>query len=542
MKIIKFGEILLKKGLIARKQLEFSLEVQKKTKQKIGQVLKYYNLINDEEVGRALAEQIGWKYFDKNYIPEVSVVNSLGIKFLHDKLIFPAKDGDRCVFVLPGTDDTETTDYLIQEGYKDVDFVIGAENSLRYALNALMWQTKREKFSQAENKKEETINADNLKNWFESLLDRAISQGATDIHIEPLEKITQIRLRIDGVLQFVGCIPQRLHANLTNIVFYKADVTVSDFLKFHDARFYHNYLNRTVDIRVSCLPSIHGPTLVLRLLDKSKTLIPLTLLGYHKDHWQRILQAGKLPYGIILVTGPTGSGKTTTLYAILNYLKSLSTKIITIEEPVEMELPLITQVQINETQGVTFHKSTRAFLRHDPDIILIGEIRDAETAAQAVRASVTGHKVFSTLHTNTPIDSLLRLTDLGVNLSHIAGSLICVISQRLVRKLCPFCKKEITVKKNSIPEIQRKYLGKEKERVFKAIGCEKCVEGYWGRTVVAEVLLIGEALQNLITKKKISSIRKILSEDPEYITLVKDASRLVLSGVTSLEEVARVIG
>ena len=283
-----------------------------------------------------------------------------------------------------------------------------------------------------------------------------------------------------------------MHNNLVNVVFSRAEITVSEFYKFHDARFSHTYLNHTVDIRVSCIPSIFGPCLVLRLLDITKTLINLENLGFYNTHLETISRIAKKPHGIIIVAGPTGSGKTTTLYAILNKLKNISAKVITIEDPVEIKMPLINQVQINEKQDITFAHATRAFLRHDPNIILIGEIRDPDTAKEAIRASLTGHKVLSTLHTNTAIDSIYRLNDLGIDLSHIANSVLAVISQRLVRKLCPFCKRRVTIKKEALPESFREEFEKDIDdiRVYKARGCPHCQGGYKGRTVIAEILRV----------------------------------------------------
>ncbi|MDP2913212.1 MAG: GspE/PulE family protein, partial [Candidatus Omnitrophota bacterium] len=321
------------------------------------------------------------------------------------------------------------------------------------------------------------------------------------------------------------------------------DITVSDFYKFHDARFAHTYSNHAVDIRVSCIPSIFGPCLVLRLLDVAKTLITLENLGFYKEHFDAINRISQKPHGIIIASGPTGSGKTTTLYAILNQIKSLSTKVITIEDPVEIKMPLINQVQINEKQGITFAHATRAFLRHDPNVMLIGEIRDPDTAREAIRASVTGHRVLSTLHTNTAVDSVYRLHDLGIELTHIANSVLAVISQRLIRKLCVFCRKRAILKKEVLPELLRNNLGAEETEVavYKARGCPHCQGGYKGRTVIAEVLCFNEEIREMISLGKLDAFRRRRKEEGS-MSLEQDAARLVRMGITSPDEAERVVG
>ncbi|MDD5617944.1 MAG: GspE/PulE family protein, partial [Candidatus Omnitrophica bacterium] len=361
--------------------------------------------------------------------------------------------------------------------------------------------------------------------------------------IEPEEEISTIRFRIDGILYFKFCIPLEVHNNLINVVFSRAEITVSDFYKFHDARFEHSHSDHPVDVRVSCIPSIYGPALVLRILNANKTLITLGNLGFHKTHFDTIDKVITKPHGIIIITGPTGSGKTTSLYAILNQLKDLSAKIITIEDPIEIKMPLVNQVQINEKQNITFAHATRAFLRHDPNIILIGEIRDADTAQEAIRAAITGHRVLSTLHTNSAVDSVYRLHDLGIDLSHIANSILCVISQRLIRKLCVFCKRRTIVKKDKLPDFFKRHLKEEETeiRAYKAKGCAYCQAGYRGRTVIAEVLRFDEDIRDIISSGKLDLLRH-KNKEKGFVELEQDAIRLVREGMTSLEEAERLIG
>ena len=546
MPVQEIGHILLDSKVITKEQLEFSLMIQKNINpsQKLGRILKYYNFASDEDVARALAKQVGWRYFNKKYVLNLPVIEKIGLEFLADRVFLPIETEKGLGFVFAYPFDIEATDLLSSEGMQNKEFYIGSESVIRHHLEMLKNKKKREEIDRKISMLKETgVVGDELKELLDELLNDAIIHNATDIHIEPEEKTSIIRFRIDGILYFKFCIPLEVHNNLINVVFSKAEITVSDFYRFHDARFQHAYSNQSVDVRVSCIPSIFGPALVLRLLNVNKTLITLENLGFHKTHFDAISRITQKPHGIIIITGPTGSGKTTTLYSILNQLKSLSTKVITIEDPVEIKMPLINQVQINEKQGISFAHATRAFLRHDPDIILIGEIRDHDTAQEAIRASITGHRVLSTLHTNTAVDSIYRLHDLGIDLSHIANSILCVISQRLIRKLCPFCRKRAMVKNEALPGFIKKEfedLGSE-FRVFKARGCSHCQAGYKGRTVIAEILEFDDEARDMVSSGKLDLLRHKAKKEA-CPSLKQDAAKLILKGVTSFEEAERVVG
>jgi len=547
MPVQEIGNILLSAKVINKEQLEFTLDIQRNTSpvQRLGRILKYYNFASDEDIAKALAKQAGWKYFDKKYVLDIPVIEKIGLDFLIDRAFIPVETENELVFVFAYPFDTEATDLLVSLGLGDKERYIGSESVILSHLELF----KNKKIKQEIDKKinllkEKGIVGDELKGLLDELLNDAIIHNATDIHIEPEEKISTIRFRIDGILYFKFCIPLEVHNNLINVVFSRAEITVSDFYRFHDARFQHSYSEHSVDIRVSCIPSVFGPALVLRLLDVNKTLITLPNLGFDALHFDNISRIVRKPHGIIIITGPTGSGKTTTLYAVLNQLKSLSTKVLTIEDPVEIKMPLINQVQINEKQGISFAHATRAFLRHDPNIILIGEIRDPDTAQEAIRASITGHRVLSTLHTNTAVDSIYRLHDLGIDLSYIANGVLCVISQRLIRKLCPFCRKRVKVKKENMPESFKKLLLGENEneiRLFKAGSCEHCQSGYKGRTVIAEILDFDEDIQDMVASGKLDQLRNKWREKA-YLTLEQDAGTLLLKGLTSLEEAERILG
>lgn len=546
MAIEKIGDILLKAKAVTKEELDYCLDIQKSMKagEKIGGILRYFNFSGDEDIARALARQVGWKYFDKKYVIDTALIEKIGLEPFREWAFLPVKTEGGLVFVFAHPFAVAASDCLSKHGLCDKDCYVGSEGVIRRHIESLANRQKGREIEKSISLiRERGMAGNELKELADRLLDEAIIQGASDIHIEPEENISTVRFRIDGMLYFRLTLSADVHNNLANIIFNKADITVSDFLKFHDARFQHNSMNHAVDVRVSSIPSCFGPALVLRLLDINKTLITLEQLGFERTHFDRIRRIAQKPHGIIIMAGPTGSGKTTTLYAILNELKSISTKVITIEDPVEIKMPLVNQVQINEKQGVTFACATRAFLRHDPNIILIGEIRDADTAQEAIRAAITGHRVLSTLHTNTAADSVYRLHDLGVELSSIANSILAVISQRLIRKLCLSCRKRVTVRKEKWPVFfKEQFKGDEDEvHAYKAVGCSHCQGGYKGRTVIAEILEFDAEIKNMVAGGKLDLLQD-KSKDKAHLDLKADAARLILAGVTTFEEAERIIG
>ncbi len=528
----RLGHILLRQGLIDPDKLDFCLSIQRNNGgERIGKVLKHYNFVDEDHIAHALAEQVGWNVFREDYEADEPTVSLLGLEFIKQRMVFPARTQEGVVFILSRTDDLSTTDAIQAKFKGKARFCIAPELPLRKALEKLFPQ----------DAKTENFSADDLVLLLEEFLNTAIAKRATDIHIEPSLKAVEVRFRIDGMLQFMAALPLERLPRLVNIIFHKAEVAVSDFGHFHDAHFTHCYLSGPVDVRVSHVPCVHGSSLVLRLLDKSKTSTPLMALGYDQRQYALIQQNLAKPEGMTLIIGPTGCGKTTTLYAILNHLKSLSRKVLTIEDPVEIPLPLMTQVQINDKRSITFANALRAFLRHDPNIILIGEIRDQETAQQAIRASMTGHRVFATVHANRPLDAVLRLNDLGVPYTHMAGHLTAIIAQRLVRQLCPLCKAQCRVRISDLLSDERKYILDGMIEVCEAQGCSHCEGGYKGRTVVSEILTIDTEVEILLGEGNISGLRRHLNKS-RRASMFDDARRLIKEGQTDLREAMRVLG
>ena len=371
------------------------------------------------------------------------------------------------------------------------------------------------------------------------LINRAIADGASDIHVEPTAKNIRIRYRMDGIMHDVSTAPIYLNASIVTRVKVMAKMDIAESRVPQDGRFELRIDSKAVDVRVSTYPTIYGEALVMRLLDKSSILIGLEQLGYSPTNLLKFEEVVKRPYGIVLVTGPTGSGKTTTLYSALNFIVKPAINIMTIEDPVEYELAGVRQAQVNIKAGLEFANALRSMLRQDPDVILVGEIRDMETARVAIQSALTGHLVFSTLHTNDASGALTRLTDMGVEPFLTSSALACAIAQRLVRTICSRCKVPVAPPKELLARIG---FDPEKEYTFyHGKGCKSCRNtGYKGRTAIAEILVLNEQIQNMVMNKASTQEIKQAAIAAGMKTLRDDGLEKILDGVTTIEEVLRV--
>ena len=373
----------------------------------------------------------------------------------------------------------------------------------------------------------------------EIILKTSIQSRASDIHIEPTETNCIVRSRIDGMLSETFIFDKDIYPPMVSRMKLLSNMDIAERRRPQDGRFSAQILDKEYDFRISTLPILNGESIVLRILDKSKVIINLEDLGMHPDNFAKFKKSMKAPYGIILVTGPTGSGKTTTLYGALNDIKSIKTKIITVEDPVEYQLNMIQQVHVNEKSGLTFVSALRSILRQDPDVIMIGEIRDQETLRIAIQAALTGHLVFSTLHTNDAISALPRMIDMGIEPYLVSGALVCIEAQRLVRKLCPHCKQKITLSQKALDEV-KKFLP-EGYQFYKNVGCPQCSQtGYLGREMISEILPISDHIASLVANgASKDEIKKSAYEDG-FIDMFHDGVIRAANGVTTLEEVYRV--
>jgi type IV pilus assembly protein PilB len=374
-----------------------------------------------------------------------------------------------------------------------------------------------------------------------SLLQQAAKDGASDIHIEPQEKDLRVRFRIDGVLREVMTFPRRIHGAITSRIKIMSEMDISERRIPQDGRIKLRFAGRDIDVRVSTLPTIYGEKVVGRLLDQSNAILSIDTLGFSQKNFERFSGIAKKSYGMVLVTGPTGSGKTTTLYAALSKYNSVEKNIITVEDPVEYRLPGINQVNINPKAGLDYAHILRSILRQDPNIVMVGEIRDGETAEIAIRAALTGHLVLSTLHTNDAASTVTRLIDMGIEPYLVASSVLGVLSQRLVRKICSHCQEFYTAEPDAPEYILTGVTTREPVRLFRGRGCPVCSNtGYKGRVAIHEVLKITPAIRALIMQGVSADVIGEAAKTEGMLSMQQDGVQKALDGITTIAEVMRV--
>ena len=409
--------------------------------------------------------------------------------------------------------------------------------ALNESIKDVITEIRRELSSSA-SQGQNTENSGILK-LIEIILKTSIQSRASDIHIEPTETNCIVRSRIDGMLSETFIFDKDIYPPMVSRMKLLSNMDIAERRRPQDGRFSAQILDKEYDFRISTLPILNGESIVLRILDKSKVIINLEDLGMHPDNFAKFKKSMKAPYGIILVTGPTGSGKTTTLYGALNDIKSVKTKIITVEDPVEYQLNMIQQVHVNEKAGLTFVSALRSILRQDPDVIMIGEIRDQETLRIAIQAALTGHLVFSTLHTNDAISALPRMIDMGIESYLVSGALVCIEAQRLVRKLCPHCKQKITLSQKAFDEIKK--FVPENYQFYKSVGCPQCSQtGYLGREMISEILPISDHIASMVANGASKDELKSVAYEEGFIDMFHDGVIRAANGITTLEEVYRV--
>lgn len=547
----KIGDLLLEAGLISQEQLEEALSIQKKTNGRLGRILVDCNFVNETQMLEVLEFQLGIPFIDLNTItitPEVQRLipyqlvkrhNVVPIK-LELKMLYVAME-DPLNFV--SIEDIRMATNL------EIVPVISFKNAITNTINKLYGNETSDKAIK-EFQKETNVNNDintigelqslevdsaPIVRLVNSMIEQAVSEGASDIHIEPLENEVRVRFRVDGKLHLSKDLPKSAHSAVVTRIKILSELDIAEKRVPQDGRCDYKLKDKTYNMRVSILPTVHGEKVVMRILDKMNFLIPKEQLGFTGSNLKKFNQLLMNPNGILLITGPTGSGKSTTLYTMLSELNQIHDNITTVEDPVEYMIDGLNQVQVNIKAGLSFAGALRSFLRQDPDIIMLGEIRDSETVDVALRAAITGHLVLSTLHTNDAVSSISRLIDMGVPPYMIAVALMGVISQRLLRRLCPLCSEEY------IPEDHElRYLGIHGGRYTfrRAKGCPMCNHtGYKGRIAVHEILLINKGHRDLIARNASSSEIINYSIKTGMTTLKDECIRLLMDGITSFNEV-----
>lgn len=551
---LRLGERLIDEGFISRDQLNIALTENKRTGQKLGEILVSMGFVDVEVVREVVGSYVGYASMSlKEVVPDPKALSLVSETFAHTYQLMPISIKDNILKVAmsnPGdilvldklrrhlqSPNIQVQPVLVVESdiQNGIDNYYGYELSIEGILKEL--ETGKADLSSISSNNEYS---QPMVRLVDNLLTDAVKRNASDIHFEPEEDYIRIRYRIDGVLQEIRLLHKMYWSGLVVRLKVLSDLDLTEQRIPQDGRMTLIVHGRRIDFRVSSLPGTHGENFVLRILDREKGIVPLDKLGLDKDSYNELKLMMARPTGILLVTGPTGSGKTTTLYSILNELNDVGVNIMTLEDPVEYPMSLIRQTPVNEEIGMGFAAGIRALLRQDPDIILIGEIRDAETAEMAIRAAMTGHQVFATLHTNSAIGAIPRLLDIGVSRSIMSGNMIGIVAQRLARKLCKHCKISYD------PEpFERKLLAiseGESYELYKAKGCEKCNGvGYKGRLAVLETLRFTSEMDDLFLEG--ASQHALLDKAIEngFSTMAQSGIRWVKQGHTTLEEISRVV-
>jgi type II secretory ATPase GspE/PulE/Tfp pilus assembly ATPase PilB-like protein len=550
----RIGDRLLELGLITLDQLEVALFEQKRSGRMLGTVLVDLGFIGHDVLASLLAEASGYEQFDpKTAMIDPEVVTRIPKEVALRHRVVPLSGEGRHVFVaMCDPYDVLALDQLRRQLGSGVTLVpkvcppaeIGdlIDRAYGYAMSidGIVKELEAGEADLAKLDASEAGYAHPLVRLVDAILLDAVKVGASDIHFEPEELFLRLRYRIDGVLSQIRSFHREHWPAIAQRLKIVAGMNIADKLRPQDGRIDLNLGNRQIDLRVSSLPTVHGENIVLRVLDKTHSLVPLDRLGISAPNLALIERALMRPEGIFIVTGPTGSGKTTTLYAILGQISTPEVNVVTLEDPVEYQLPLLRQTQVKESTGLGFAEGVRALLRQDPDIVFIGEVRDRDTAGMAVRAAMTGHQVFTTLHTNDALSAINRLAELGLPPSMIAGNVVAVLAQRLARKLCPACKtgRPATAEECRILGVQE---GSPPE-IFEPVGCEVCRQaGYRGRAPVTELLPMDEELDEIVASGGTRAALKAAALGKGYRTLADDGIAKVLAGDLSLESLARAV-
>ena len=553
LKKIRIGDFLIEKGLLNEAQLKVALNEQKKKGKKLGEVLVELGYIDEKVLLSMIAEQLNIEIITKDDIEFTSDLKKIIPQNLARRLnIIPIKlEGDTIHIATNDPTNIFAIDEIMRITGKEIITHIISLDDFLYAFEKIYGSEDR-LFKIAESVEKSIIDAGNDEKFLESIGDdspaislvdgiisKAVNEKASDIHIEPDEDNLRIRFRVDGLLHEVLVLNKILHPAIISRIKIMSNMNIAEKRVPQDGRFKIRINFKDIDFRVSTLPTSYGEKIVMRVLDRSKAMLELKNIGidHHSlDVYQSIV---KKPYGIILISGPTGSGKTTTLYATLNQLNSMEKNIVTVEDPIEYNFKLINQVQVDEAADVTFASALRSILRQDPDIIMVGEIRDKETAEISIQASLTGHLVLSTIHTNDAVSSVTRLVDMGIEPFLVSTSVIGLVGQRLVRKVCLNCAKEYT------PETELlKRIGYDENSVVKFVrgeGCQEChYTGYSGRIGIYEVLKVDSTIRELINKNASIDAIKEYAMANGFRTMYQSGLALAKTGITTLEEIMRV--
>ncbi|TWI69456.1 general secretion pathway protein E/type IV pilus assembly protein PilB [Pseudoduganella lurida] len=551
---LPIGKLLIEKGVISEDQLRIALIEQKREKEPLGRLLVGLGFVTEATIREALSENLNTQSADLNSL----VVDAIALKLIPKDVakrysVFPIvyeRDKDNLVLAMSNTSNIVALDQihamlvkgitvtplLVNESdiLRAIDQYYGFELSIDGILQEIetgevSYQGAADEYSHP------------MVRLIDALLADAVQNGASDIHFEPEHGFLRIRYRIDGILRQIRSLHKSYWPAMAVRLKVISNMNIAEMRSPQDGRIAIKFSGRQIDFRASAQPTTHGENFVLRVLDRQKGIVPLDGLGLAEHELDVLKLMIARPDGLILVTGPTGSGKTTTLYSILNHINTEGVNIMTLEDPVEYPMNMIRQTSVNESTKLGFADGIRSILRQDPDVILVGEIRDKETADMALAAAMTGHQVYSTLHTNSAVGAIPRLLDIGVIADVLAGNIIGIIAQRLVRRLCVHCRDGAEA-----DALERRLLGLGPEdrpaTIYRAVGCGRCAhQGYKGRVAIMELLKMNGELDELVARRAPVRELRAAAHAAGFRSLVDDGMRRVLEGVTTLEEISRVV-
>lgn len=551
----QLGDILLEGGLVSQDQLTNAFHEHRRAGRSLGRVLVDQGVVSESQLVAALATQIGLRFVDLGEFAvdgsAVGIVpgavcrrhNAIPIGFDEGKLVVAMADPAN-VFAVD--DIRSITGLEVKPAVSTradvaaaIDRYYRADSDLDDLTMAMETDDDEDDLSHVK----EIVEDAPIVKYVNLLITQAIQDRASDIHLEPTERDLRVRFRIDGVLHEVMRSPKAIQSGVISRLKIMSDINIAERRIPQDGRLSITTNGKKVDLRVATLPTVWGEKVVMRILDNSTARLALSDLGFAEGNYARYSESFTKPYGMILVTGPTGSGKSTTLYATLNIISRPEVNVITVEDPVEYRIPGINQVQTNVKAGLTFASALRSILRSDPDVVLIGEIRDHETAQIAVEAALTGHLVLSTLHTNDAPSAITRLTEMRIEPFLVGSAVDAVLAQRLARRLCTKCKEEYVPTPETLVAARFPWQdGQDLPRLFRAVGCSVCAKtGYKGRLALHEVMLIGEEIERLAVERASATAIGEVARAQGMVTLRDDGMAKVVDGVTSLDEILRVV-
>jgi len=547
------GQILVEQGYILSEQLEMALKEQTATNLRIGEILVKNGWVTEKDLAEAISKQTKYPFVSLSmFRPMQEAIETIPESMARRLEVVPLSidaNANKLTIAISDPFNILALDEIRMITGMDLDIMIATLSDIKRAIESFysvkssidraLIEVVEEESAEFDLSREEAVSIDDapVVKLVNTILGQAVESGASDVHVEPFESETRVRYRIDGVLFDMLTFPKHLHPPVSSRIKIMSGMDIAEKRHPQDGRILLRAAGRRIDIRVSSLPAIYGEKLVMRLLDQATAMVGLEKLGLDPEEKVVLDKIIEVPYGIILVTGPTGSGKSTTLYSILQTLNSYDVNITTVEDPVEYTITGVNQVQINEKAGLTFDTVLRSILRQDPDIILVGEMRDTETAQLAVRAALTGHLVLSTLHTNDAPSSIIRMVDMGIPPFLVSSSVVAVIAQRLVRKLCPSCKVPY-----ELPQDVAESLGLDGfTTVYKPVGCDECRgTGYRGRTAIFEIMPMTEEIRRAVMTGATSDDLRAMAIRQGMRTLRVSGAKKVKDGITSADEVLSV--